>query len=250
MSKTLSKNIRTIKLKIEYDGSDFAGWQVQPEQRTVQGEIEKALKILTKEDIRVTGSGRTDSGVHALGQVVSFQVQSGLSLDQLQKGLNGLLPVDISIISLDELEERFDARRDAVRRTYRYIISRRARAINRQYVWAPRTSFSIERMQKASEYLVGEHDFASFCKANGQTESFISNIHDVRWKMIEDEIHFEITANRFFHHMVRSIVGTLVEVGRGKISPEHFQEIMMAKDRTCGGPTAPAQGLFLVRVEY
>ncbi len=250
MTKTLTRNGRLFKLVIEYDGSNFAGWQVQPNQRTVQGEIEKALKILTQKEIRITGSGRTDAGVHALGQVASFQINSSLSLNQMKKGLNGLLPEDILIIDINELTEPFDARRNAVSRTYRYIIAKKSRAINRQYVWIPRIKFSVESMQEASQYLVGEHDFTSFCKTNGQTDDFISCVSDVNWKTVDDEIHFEITANRFFHHMVRIIVGTLVEVGRGKISPDMFQKILESKDRTCAGPTAPPQGLFLDHVEY
>ncbi|MBN2029775.1 tRNA pseudouridine(38-40) synthase TruA [bacterium] len=250
MTKAMIKNGRPFKLVIEYDGSDFAGWQVQPNQRTVQGEIEKALKILTQKEVRVAGSGRTDAGVHALGQVVSFQVHSSLSFDELKKGLIGLLPKDISIVGMDELGEPFDARRDAISRTYRYVIARRSRAINRQYAWIPRITFSVESMQEASKYLVGEHDFTSFCKANGQTDNFISCVSDVHWQIDDGEIHFEITADRFFHHMVRSIVGTLMEVGRGKIAPEDFQQILKAKDRTCAGPTAPPQGLFLDHVEY
>ena len=244
------KNKRTLKLIVEYDGSDFAGWQIQPNQRTVQGEIEKALRILTQEDIRVIGSGRTDAGVHAVGQVVSFQLYSKLPLDQFYKGLNGLLPEDIQISDVSEIPQPFNARRNAISRSYRYVVSKEYRAIKRRYVWYPRTAFTIEPMRQASKCLIGEHDFASFCTANGETDHFISRVSDASWKIMDDEIYFEITADRFYHHMVRSIVGTLLEVGRGKISPEHFCHILEAKDRTYAGPTAPPHGLFLVGVEY
>lgn len=246
----LTINRRTIKLILEYDGTDFAGWQVQPNQRTVQDEIEKALKQLTQEDIRITGSGRTDAGVHALGQVVSFQMRKSLSLNRLRNGLNGFLPEDIRIVDVSEIPESFSARRNATSRSYRYVLSRKRRAIKRKYVWYPQMKFSIEPMRQASACLIGEHDFTSFCKANGQTDRFVSCVSDVHWKHVDDEIHFEITAERFYHHMVRSIVGTLLEVGRGKISPEHFQDILEAKDRTRAGPTAPPHGLFLVQVTY
>ncbi len=250
MKKAMEKNGRPFKLVVEYDGSDFAGWQIQPNQRTVQGEIEKAIRILTQKEIRVTGSGRTDAGVHALGQVVSFRVNSSLSLNQFKKGLSGLFPEDISIVDMEERIEPFNARRDAVSRTYRYVISKQSRAINRHYRWIHRAILSVESMQEASKCLVGEHDFTSFCKANGQTDNFIACVSDIHWEIDGGEIHFEIKADRFFHHMVRSIVGTLVEVGRGKITPKAFQKILGSKDRTCAGPTAPPQGLFLVHVEY
>ncbi len=243
-------NKRTLKLIVEYDGSDFAGFQIQPNQRTIQGEIEKALQVLTQEDIRVIGSGRTDAGVHALGQVVSFQLYSTLSLEQFQKGLNGLLPEDIHITDVSESPQRFNARQNAISRSYRYVLSKEYRAIKRQYVWCPRMEFFVEPMQQASKCLIGEHDFTSFCTANGDTDHFISKVSNASWKIIDDEIHFEITADRFYHHMVRSIVGTLVEVGRGKISPEDFHRILKAKNRSHAGPTAPPHGLFLVWVQY
>lgn len=242
--------LRTIRLTVEYDGTEFSGWQVQPDCRTVQGEIERALKTLTREEVRVVGSGRTDAGVHALGQVVSFQSRSVLPLSTLEKGLNGLLPSDVRIIRAETPEEPFDARRDAVSRTYRYVLTKRPKAVGRQYAWYPRMVFSVGTMEQAAECLLGEHDFTSFCKSNGESENFPSRVTRVSWNEREDEICFEITALRFFHNMVRIIVGTLLEVGRGRISIEEFRDILEAKDRKRAGPTVPPQGLFLVRVDF
>ncbi len=242
--------MRTIKLTVEYDGSDFSGWQVQPDQRTVQGEIERALETLTKEEKRIVGAGRTDAGVHALGQVVSFKCHDNLPLSAFEKGLDGLLPEDIHIITAEEAVESFNARRDVVSRVYRYVLSKRSRAIGRQYAWYPGMKFHVEPMKRASKFLLGEHDFTSFCKSDDQHENFVSRVLKVKWNVTEEEIYFEITAVRFFHKMIRIIIGTLLEVGRGKISPEEFVKIMKAKDRTRAGSTVPPQGLFLVRVNY
>ncbi len=239
-----------IKLTVEYDGSDFSGWQVQPDQRTVQGEIEKALRTLTHRKIRIIGAGRTDAGVHALGQAVNFKCQDNLPLSAFEKGLDGLLPEDIHIIAAEEAVKSFNARRDAVSRVYRYVLSRKPRAVGRQYAWYPGMKFLLEPMEYASKFLLGEHDFTSFCKSDGEHENFVSRVLKIKWSVREEEIHFEITAVRFFHKMIRIIVGTLLEVGRGKISPENFREILAARDRTQAGPTVPPQGLFLVKVNY
>jgi len=239
-----------IKLTVEYDGTEFSGWQIQPNRRTVQGEIENSLKTLTQEKVRVVGSGRTDAGVHALGQVVSFRCRSGLPLPTFEKGLNGLLPEDIRIVRAEELGSSFNARRDAVSRTYRYLLSKRPRAVDRQYVWYPRMTFSVGPMEQASKYLLGAHDFAAFCKSNGEDKDFTSRVFSVDWNEDDDEICFEITAMRFFHNMVRVIVGTLLEVGRGRTTPEGFREILESRDRRQAGPTVPPHGLYLARVDF
>ena len=242
--------MRTIKLTLEYDGSEFSGWQFQPDRRTVQGEVEKALGSLTREAIRVVGAGRTDAGVHALGQVASFRTDSSLTLSVFEKGLNGLLPRDVRVLRAEEMDGPFDARRDAVGRTYRYVLSRRGKAVGRQYTWCPGVRFSVERMEEAAGWLVGERVFASFSKDDGEGGDFLSRVFRVVWETTDEEVRFEIAAERFFHNMVRIIVGTLLEVGRGKMSPERFREIMDAGDRRLAGPTVPPQGLFLVRVDY
>jgi tRNA pseudouridine38-40 synthase len=242
--------MRTIKLTIEYDGSVYAGWQIQPNERTIQGEIEKALQTLTQEEIRTVGAGRTDAGVHALGQVASFRCRNTRSLHVFQSGLNALMPRDIRILDTEEAKPDFNARKDAVSRTYRYRLLMRNRAIGRQYAWYPRIPFSVGEMRKASELLKGNHVWKSFCHMEEERGSMMSKVLDVSWNEIGDEVQFEIKAERFFHNMVRIIIGTLLKVGSGKISVEQFKQVLDSEDRTQAGQTVPPIGLFLVRVDY
>lgn len=241
---------RTIKLTLEYDGTDFAGWQVQPHQRTVQGVIESCLFSLTKQTIRIIGSGRTDAGVHALGQVASFEVEGAFPIRVFKEGLNSLLPPDVRVKEAGEADIAFNARRDAIKRTYRYILSRVPIVVGRQYAWYPGEGIALEPMKTASEILSGMHDFTSFCKAEDAAEAHPSLIHEVDWKAHPDTYQFEITANRFFHHMIRVLIGTLIDVGKGKRTPEDFRAILDARDRNLAGITAPPNGLFLMRVLY
>lgn len=241
---------RIIKLTIEYDGTDYHGWQIQPNLKTVQGEIEKALKSLTQKDIRVIASGRTDTGVHALEQVASFRYDGMLDMNVFKKGLNGNLPRDIRILAAEEAPENFDARYSAVKRTYHYVIAKSERAIGRQYVWHPPFLFDLALMEEASQFLLGEHDFSSFAKPRIDDENTISVVYDVKWDETGEEIFFNITAIRFFHSMIRLIMGTLMDVGRQVITPLQFKEILEAKDLSRASAKAPASGLFLVNVEY
>jgi len=239
-----------VKMTLSYDGTEFCGWQVQPKLRTVQGEVEKALFNLTHEKIRITGSGRTDTGVHALGQVAHFNTKKDLPIQAFKEGLNQELPQDVQILDAEFVDENFNARRDAVKRTYRYSLIRKPRVIGRQYAWFPKTSFALEPMREASQYLLGEHDFTSFSKVNEDIETPISLVYDISWEDREDEIDFTITAVRFFHHMIRIVIGTLIEVGRGKMASAQFDNILKVRNRNLAGPTAPPHGLFLMKVEY
>lgn len=242
--------MQNIKLTLEFDGTDFAGWQIQPEQRTVQDEIEKALHQLCDEFIRITGAGRTDSGVHALGMMANFKTSKSLPLSAYEKGLNTLLPPDIRIKKVELVPESFDARRSAKKRSYRYCISKVEKAVGRQYAWHPRGSYNLEWMKEASKALIGIHDFDAFSKYSEDVEDYSSEVFDVNWYEYEDEIHFEISAIRFFHNMIRIIMGTLMEIGYGKLTVEQFREILLSKDRSLTGPTIPPHGLFLLNVEY
>lgn len=245
--------MRTIKLTIEYDGTDYLGWQVQPNGKTIQGVLEECLKRITGEEVHVIGSGRTDAGVHALAQVAHFKTKSPIDLNSLQRALNSLLPKDILIKRVEEVDSDFHARKKAIRKLYEYRIFNRPlqSVFQRHYSWHIPQKLNQEAMAKAAHFLVGEHDFSSFKSSGTPTRSTIRRVFRVGWKRDRGGIlRFEIEASGFLKQMVRTIVGTLVEVGKGKITPEEFQEILLSRDRRKAGPTAPAHGLFLKEVKY
>jgi tRNA pseudouridine38-40 synthase len=241
---------RNIRLEIEYDGTDFHGWQIQPKLRTVQKEIQDKLEIILKQEVTLIGSGRTDVGVHALGQVANFKTQNQLDTESILRGLNGLLPPDVVIRSIDEVELDFNARYSAKSRLYKYRIHVGRTAISRNFVWEVSYSLDPEKMSEATNQIIGEHDFSSFCVAESTKEDNICHVTTADWKKSNKELVFEIEANRFLHTMVRSLVGTLIEVGRGYFSVSDFIEIMKSKDRRKAGSTAPACGLYLIEVKY
>lgn len=241
---------RNIKLTIEYDGTRFSGWQWQPNVRTVQGELQRSLKKVLQKDIKLIGSGRTDVGVHALGQVANFHTSTKLTTENILKGANSNSERDVRILKAEEVEPSFHARYDAKRRMYRYVISKRQRAVGRQYAWVFEEKLDVEAMRNGSAYLLGKHDFSSFCQTGADVTHYISCVDDIEWRETDEEIIMEIVANRFLHNMVRIIVGSMVEVGRCKIVPDEVKNILNACDRKAAGITVPAQGLFLVRVEY
>ncbi len=241
---------RNIRLILEYDGSGFRGWQVQPDQRTVQGELEAGLRRLLGVAHRTVAAGRTDAGVHALGQVANFLTASPLDPERIRRALNGILSPDIAIRSADEVALEFHARRDARRRDYLYRIGYRQRAVGRGYDWQIRTRLDVYAMQEAASILLGRHNFTSFCVAAAEYENRECHVFECAWHQRGDELYFRIAANRFVRAMVRSIVGTLVQVGRAVRLPREIEGILKAEDRRCAGPTAPPQGLFLRRVTY
>jgi len=245
--------MRTIKLIIEYDGTNYQGWQVQPKGPTIQGMLEDKIKLLTGEFIQLFGSGRTDAGVHALGQVAHFKTQSQRDVHSMQRALNSLLPPDIVIQKIEKVEEGFHARKHAKSKIYEYrILNRSLRsAFCRGYVWHIPQKINLTQMRKATQGLIGEHDFSAFRTAGSSTRTTIRRVTRAEWKRGRDGlIRFEIEANGFLKQMVRSIVGTLVDVGKGKINVEEFRKILRSRDRKNAGPTAPAQGLFLKEVKY
>ncbi|MDZ7386827.1 MAG: tRNA pseudouridine(38-40) synthase TruA [candidate division KSB1 bacterium] len=241
---------RNLKLVLEYDGTDFCGWQRQPALRTVQGEVERVLQQLLQHPVDLTAAGRTDVGVHALGQVVNFFTSRRLQARKIFLGLNALLPADIRVREVCEVPPAFNARFSAVARTYRYRIGTQPRAIGRQYVWYYPRELDLERMRQASQPLLGEQDFRSFCRAEADLPHYRCCVQKLEWFRDGEEIWLDITANRFLHGMVRAIVGTLVEVGRGKVPPERVAQMLQARDRRAAGPSAPAHGLCLMRVIY
>ena len=244
---------RNLKLTLEYDGTDFSGWQVQPETRTVQGVLEDALADLVGEAVRVTGAGRTDAGVHALGQVANVTTSLALPAEKAGAALNARLPRDVGIVGAVDVPESFHARFDAVSRAYRYLIGGAESPVWRRNRWFVRAALAEEPMREALAVLLGEHDFSSFCLVGSEPDHHRCCVTEIS---LECEVDFggmvilRIVANRFLRGMVRSIVGTLVEVGRGKTSPSEFETILAARDRGAAGPTAPPHGLYLEEVRY
>jgi tRNA pseudouridine38-40 synthase len=246
--------MQNFKLLIEYDGTDYCGWQRQSSDRTIQGTIEAALNTMTKQSVVLMGSGRTDAGVHAVGQVANFRVDTRLTSEVFLRGLNSLLPPDIVIKECSPVHEDFHARYDAGSKVYDYrILNRTIRsALYRQHAWYIVSPLDLEVMRTAMAYLNGEHDFSAFQAAGGNQVHAVRRVMSLRLleKDAADYVVFRIEANGFLRHMVRNIVGTLVDVGLGKTSPAGFEEILLSRDRAKAGITAPAQGLFLMEVRY
>lgn len=244
--------LKNFKLTIEYDGGSFHGWQIQPGLSTIQYEIQKILNRMTRENIVIHGSGRTDAGVHALAQVAHFHCRTQISPLQFQIALNQMLPKGIVITECRYVDESFHARFSVIRKTYRYRILNRhlPMAVGRQYFWHVRQDLDLNAMQQAADHLIGEHNFKAFEGSGSPRASTVRRIDSARFTQDGDLIVFEISANGFLKFMVRNIVGTLVDVGKGKYSPAEFQTILILKDRQKGGATAPPQGLFLLNVEY
>jgi tRNA pseudouridine38-40 synthase len=245
--------LKNHKLNIEYDGSAYHGWQRQVSDRSIQGEVEKAITTITGQKVSLIGSGRTDAGVHALGQVANFHCKTNLTPESLRKGLDSLLDDDIVIRECRLVSPQFHARYDTKSKCYRYIIHNQpiATAIGRQYCWQIRNKLDLTAMQAAAAVLVGRHDFKAFQGAGSPRASTIREVMDVELTMNQmGETVFTIEADGFLRFMVRNIVGTLVEVGLQKCDPNKVQQILDSRDRNLAGATAPPQGLFLVRVNY
>jgi len=248
--------MRFIKLTLTYDGTDFSGWQVQPGRRTVQSTLENAIQRVTAESVCAVASGRTDAGVHALGQVVGFVTDSNHSCAVFRAALNANLPPDVAVLEVGEAPVGFHPIRDAQRKTYRYQIQDGGRTdvLNRRTTWQIACDLDIEVMQHAAQQLAGTHDFTSFESSGSKRATSIRTIYDIdvrrKAELPGGQIVLEVTADGFLYNMVRAIVGTLVEVGRGALAPGEVATILAAKNRDAAGATAPPQGLFLVNVEY
>jgi tRNA pseudouridine38-40 synthase len=241
------------KIVLKYDGTNFRGWQVQPGERTVQQTVEEALWRVFGERFRVYASGRTDTGVHALGQVINFSTAKGILPDRLLKGLNELLPEDVMALDIREVHADFHARYSAVSKTYRYTILRKKppRFGRRTDVYYWGGPLDVEKMRRSALFLIGTHDFASF--GNNPRHPVKERVRTIEKLDIEEEgdyIHIAIKGSGFLYKMARSIVGTLIWVGTGKIPPDQMESIIEARDRTKAGPVAAASGLCLVEVEY
>jgi tRNA pseudouridine38-40 synthase len=242
----------TVKLILEYDGSRYAGWQRQPDQPTIQEAVETALFQLTQETVSVIGAGRTDSGVHAVGQVASFRIGRQWTPRQWIRGLNARLPDDVAVRSVALMPDDFHARYAARGKLYEYrILNRPERpALDRAYLWHVHKPLDPSAMERAASYLLGSHDFSSFEGTLTDNEDPVCDLRQLSLTKEDDVIRVLAYADRFLKHMVRAIVGTLVEVGHGKRAPDSLKTILVAKDRTAAGRTAPPHGLFLMRVDY
>jgi tRNA pseudouridine38-40 synthase len=241
-----------VRLILEYDGTGYHGWQIQPNQLTIQQALEQALETIVGTKVRVRASGRTDAGVHALGQVANFVSSTEIGLRRLQEGLNALLRPAIVVKKVEAVADSFDARRDARRRFYQYRIWDRPwpSAFHGRYAWHVPSELNIEPMAEAAVCLNGEHDFSSFRAADCDAKHAVRKIFTSFVRRDGDLVLYDIEATAFLRHMVRNIVGTLVLVGRGELSVQTFEEIFQMRDRTRAGATAPAHGLFLMEVKY
>lgn len=255
--------MRNIKLLIEYEGTNYAGWQEQKGLPTIQGTIQDIIKTITGEVIKVRGASRTDAGVHALGQTANFFSDTGIKTYLMQKALNSLLPSDIVIRDVRDVAHNFDSRHNAKSKTYRYIILNRAypSAVHRNLSWFVPYRLDIDLMRKGAELLLGEKDFSSFRASACSSEHAVRELISINIEIIPSFpplikggeggfIIIEVKGNAFLMHMVRIMIGTLVALGRGKITLKGLKDIIDARDRTKAGITAPPHGLFLKEVEY
>ena len=243
---------RNIKLTISYDGSDYHGWQYQPEKRTIQGELQRAISELTGFFTKVSGASRTDAGVSALGQVANFSLDSPIPTENFVKAINHRLPKDIVVTEAVEVGPEFDASGSAKSKLYRYTIftGKKRNVLKTRNCWHRPGAIDIAATTDAAKMLIGKKDFKSFASAADKRESSVRTVMQCQVTQQDNWVYIDIEADRFLYNMVRNIVGTLVEIGRGKWDPEKINQILAAKDRTAAGPIAPPNGLCLMWIKY
>ncbi|ADV82820.1 Pseudouridine synthase I, TruA, alpha/beta domain protein [Terriglobus saanensis SP1PR4] len=265
-----STSLQAWRLKLAYDGTDFAGWQVQPGLPTIQGSLASAIRSVTSEEVLPQGSGRTDAGVHALGQVVSLKLAVPIPPDNLKRALNRILPTSIRVLEAGIVAPEFHARRGVLSKTYRYtlFLCRPTKDVEEivcsperaRWVWQYPAPLDVAAMMQAAERFVGTHDFTSFAandperktrlEAESNAPDNIRTLYSSAWTLCGDELSYQVRGSGFLHHMVRNLVGTCVDVGAGRILATEMEKILVAKNRGAAGPTAPPQGLSLLEVEY
>ena len=240
------------KMILQYDGTRYRGWQVLPAELTIQGKLQDVLSKMAGYQVEVTGSGRTDAGVHAKGQTANFHLKEEWDADKILAYLNQYLPEDIAVCEVKSVDERFHSRYQAVEKTYLYRIhtGKIPEVFERRYVYDYTEPLDVNRMRKAAGYLCGTHDFKSFCGNKKMKKSTVRTIFQIRIKELPGEIQIYYTGNGFLQNMIRIVTGTLVDVGTGVYPPEHVAEILESKVRAEAGPTMPAQGLTLWEVVY
>lgn len=239
-----------LRLDLQYDGTDFHGWQIQPNALSVQEEIETALtRLNSNQKVEIVGCGRTDAGVHAMHYVAHCDLIFE-QLNDLKFKLNGMMHKGISITKIEEVHPEFHARFDATKRTYRYFIDKRNNPFNNRFAHFLRHPLNLEKMNEAAQHLLGKQDFESFAKHHSDVNNFFCEVFSAFWIETDEQYIFEISANRFLRNMVRAVVGTLVDVGLEKIEPQQIQEIIAKKNRSEAGTSVPGKGLFLWNIEY
>jgi len=241
-----------VKMVVAYDGTNYSGWQIQPNGVTIEQKLNEALQALLGEDIRVTGASRTDAGVHSLGNVCIFDTDTRMPAEKISYALNQRLPEDTVVQDSCEVPDTFHPRFSRSRKTYEYrILNRRFRMPTRRLdTYFYHYPLDVEKMQEAADYLVGEHDFKSFCSVNTAVEDTTRTIYSCELEQQGDLLTIRVTGSGFLYNMVRIIAGTLFDVGIGKIAPEDIPAILEKKDRKAAGPTAPAHGLTMIGLEY
>ncbi len=244
--------MRKLKLTLAYDGTWYHGWQSQPGVPTIQEKLERALEGILDHEITTYASGRTDAGVHAHGQVAHLETERAIDTDAFHRGVNALLPPDIRVTAVEEVSADFHARGSARSKTYEYHIWRSTvvSPFHVRYVHSIWQYLDAEKIDRATTHFVGRHDFTSFSSSETTKKTHTREVYEALWEQIGDEWIFRIRANGFLQHMVRTIVGTLIKVGKGQVDPEEIPAILEARDRQRSGPTAPAKGLHLIGVDY
>lgn len=240
------------KIIVQYDGTEFFGWQSQPSGNTVQDILTRAILKITKFSPKIIGSGRTDSGVHALGQVANFNLPEQINEYKFMHSLNSVLPDSVAVNSMQEVNENFNARFDATRRSYIYLISTTKSPFYNRFTfhYTNTNKLNFTKLNLLSKGLLGEKDFTSFCKTKSETENKVCKIFDIGWKTTKSLILFKVEANRFLHGMVRTMVGTLLEANNNNYEADHLNNILLSKNRSSAGESVPAKGLFLNKVKY
>lgn len=242
--------LNNYKLTIQYDGTNYAGWQIQQNAVTVQQKIQDAVKIILKDEINLIGSGRTDAGVHSWGQIANFQTLNELDTFKFNYSLNSILPKDISIIKIEKEKEDFHSRFDAVKRSYFYLFSKHKSPFFFRYSYFYHENLNVEQLNKTSKILLGKRDFSSFSKKQTETKNKVCDILTAQWKESNGLIFFLVEADRFLHGMVRTIVGTLLHSVKQENPQDYLTKVIEAKDREAAAESAPAKGLFLYKVRY
>lgn len=243
--------MRNLRLTLQYDGTDYAGWQTQPHQPTIQGRLTEVLSRIEGKRVQLHGAGRTDAGVHALGQVANYLTAKPIACDRLKRALNASLARDIRVVAVEEVDEGFHARFSAKQKTYRYVIAlgETVSPFEYRYVHHHPYKLNLEALRQAALAMIGRHDFAAFATAAG-TESTTRTITALEVERQGERLIVEVTGNGFLRYMVRTMVGTLLDVGRGRLQADAIPRILASRDRSLAGETAPASGLTLVKVDY